>query len=182
MENEGLKESELFEKTGEAEAPEGIPPEEIPPEEFPPEEIPFEKAQLTERYLAKLIDFLIVGAMLEVFTFIGPFAAITYISIADGLKGGQSVGKRLMGLKTVSLLRDAEACDFRESALRNSSFALLIAAYFVLGWIPYVGKFLVVLAAGAVIFTEAAVVYNDENGIRFGDKIAGTMVVKEEDF
>lgn len=141
------------------------------------EKIPYEKAELAERYAAKLIDFLIVGALMEVFRYVGPLAGMVYFVVADGL-GGRSLGKRVVGLKTISLLRDGAECDFRESALRNGIFSLLIVAYLIIGWIPYIGKFLVVIVSAAVIFMEALVVYNDEKGIRMGDRIARTMVIK----
>ncbi|MBI5560667.1 MAG: RDD family protein [Deltaproteobacteria bacterium] len=139
--------------------------------------IPWAKAEPIERYAAKAIDFLIVGALMETFRYVGPFAGIIYLLAADGMKG-QSPGKRIMGLKTISLLREGGECDFRESALRNGIFSLLIVAYLILGWIPYVGKFLVAVVGAAVVLIEALVVYNDEKGIRAGDRLARTMVVK----
>jgi uncharacterized RDD family membrane protein YckC len=141
------------------------------------EYVPFVKADYLERFLAKLIDFIIAGILFYIHLPVGPIAAITYILIADGLKGLNSPGKRIIGLKVISLARDGAPCDFRESILRNLPFGLLILAYIIIGWIPYVGPFSVTLIALAVVAYEAMLVYNDEKGIRFGDRIADTMVV-----
>jgi uncharacterized RDD family membrane protein YckC len=142
------------------------------------EEIPFEKADLLERSLAKLIDFIIAWALFYFPFPVGPIAAITYLLIVDGLKGGNSPGKRIIGLKVISLARQGAPCDFRESILRNLPFGVLILAYLIIGWIPYAGPLTVVLVALAVIAFEVMLVYNDEKGIRFGDRIADTMVVE----
>ncbi len=141
-------------------------------------DLPYVKADVLERYVAKLIDFIIAGAFYGLLNIVGPLAAILYILIADGLGDGRSLGKRITGLRVVSLEREGGACDFRESVLRNAEFAIIVVAYLVVGWIPYIGKFFVVVGGAAVLFTEAMIVYNDENGIRFGDRVARTMVVK----
>ncbi len=141
------------------------------------EKIPYAKAEVLERFLAKFIDFLIAGTLFFFPLPVGPLAAITYILIADGLKGGHSIGKRIIGLKIVSLAREGAPCDFRESIMRNLPFGILILAYLIIGWIPYVGPFSVILITLAVFAYEAMLVYNEEKGIRFGDRIADTMVI-----
>lgn len=138
------------------------------------------KAPVLDRFIAKLIDLLIMGAFFAFPTAIGPLAGTTYILISDGLKHGQSLGKRLIGLQAVSI-STRQACDFKQSIIRNAVFGLLIGVYFILGWIPYVGKVLVFLAWAAVTAIEMILVYADENGARFGDRIAGTMVVDARD-
>ena len=143
---------------------------------------PAPQEYLLERYLAKLIDFIIAGALFTSFKSpVGPVAGLTYILIADGLKGGQSLGKRLTGLRTISIAREGLTCDFRESIIRNLIFALLFVAYLLIGWIPYLGKVLVAVVGIAVIVCEAALIYNDEKGMRFGDRLAETMVVAVEE-
>ncbi len=138
------------------------------------------KAVTLERGIAKLVDFLIVGALFTIPTVVGPAAGITYLLISDGLRfggGGRSLGKLLVGLRVVSLAREGGAADFRESLLRNSEFAVLLVAYLLIGWVPYIGPFVVLLISIAAVAYEAMLVTNDEFGIRFGDKIASTMVV-----
>src|SRR3989304_544981 len=134
---------------------------------------PFPKADVLERFLAKFIDFVVMGAFFAFPTFIGPLAGITYILISDGLKGGQGLGKRVVGLKAVSA-ETREACDFRRSIIRNSPFGLLMVFWFIVGWIPYLGKALFLAATLLVIGFEMVLVYTDERGAGAGARVAGT--------
>ncbi|MFQ5901568.1 MAG: RDD family protein [Thermodesulfobacteriota bacterium] len=127
-----------------------------------------------DRLLAKFIDFLIVGALFVFPTFIGPLAALTYILISDGFKGGQSLGKRIVGLKVISIERDGSACNFKESILRNIPYGLIIL--FTL--IPYLRWILLFTLGLIIIIVEIIMVYQEENGVRWGDKIADTMVTR----
>ena len=138
---------------------------------------PLIKTEILERFIAKFIDFLIMGALFAFPTIIGVLAGATYILISDGLKGG-SIGKRIIGLKAVSLAEPTEPADFKQSILRNAEFGVLIAIYFILGWIPYLGIVIVFLSWAAVLGIEMALIYSDELGERFGDRIAGTIVIK----
>lgn len=137
----------------------------------------FIKADILERFLAKLIDMLIVGAFFAFPTMVGPLAGVTYILISDGLKGGQSLGKRIIGLKAVSAENPGAPADFKTSVLRNAVFGLLIGFWFAVGWIPYLGKVIVAVVWAAVVGVEMMLIYTDDAGARFGDRIAGSLVV-----
>jgi len=142
------------------------------------DELPaFPRTELLERLLAKFIDFLFVGALFTFPSFIGPVAAITYIVISDGLKGGQSIGKRIIGLRVISMSGANLPCDFKQSIMRNGVFGILIILYFIIGPIPYIGKLMVALAWIAAIGAEIMMVYSDPAGARFCDRFAGTLVV-----
>lgn len=130
-----------------------------------------------ERFIAKFIDFLIMAGLASVPSVIGPLAGITYILISDGLMAGQSIGKKIIGYKTVSAGDREIACDFRMSIIRNAPFALLAGWYYLIKWIPYLGPLLAVIAWLAFIFLEIVLIYTDEESARFGDRIAGTRVV-----
>ncbi|MCC6503273.1 MAG: RDD family protein [Deltaproteobacteria bacterium] len=134
------------------------------------------KAEYLERFLAKFIDFLVVGALFMIPGPVGPLAGTTYILISDGLKGGQSLGKRLIRLKALSLATGGP-CDFRKSMIRNAPFALLIVFCYVVGWIPYLGPLLSVIAVVAVFGMEITLIFTDSMGARLGDRVAGTIVV-----
>lgn len=136
----------------------------------------FSKAEYLERFLAKFIDLLVMGALFMIPGPVGPLAGTTYILISDGLEGGQSLGKRLIRLKSVSL-DPPGPCDFRKSMLRNSPFALLVVFCFIVGWIPYVGTLLSLLAVAAVFGMEITLIFTDSMGSRFGDRVAGTLVI-----
>ena len=150
------------------------------------------RAGLLERFIAKFIDCLIVGAFFAFPSFVGILAGATYILISDGLYNGRSIGKRIIGLKTVIIKEGEEReegeegttpCDFRRSIIRNAEFGALIFLYIVLSWIPYAGKLIVVAASLAVAALEIGLIITDEaSGARFGDRIAGTMVVPTKDY
>lgn len=144
------------------------------------EAVPYPKADLLERFIAKAIDMLITGALFAFPGAVGVLAGALYILISDGLGSGQSIGKRLVGLKAVSIARNAGPCGFKESIIRNSPFGALILLYIIIGWIPYLGPLIVAIAAAAVAVFECALIYTDERGLRFGDRIAGTQVVEGE--
>ena len=143
--------------------------------------ISHEKPDYIVRYIAKAVDCLIAGALIEWFHYIGPVAAIIYLLVADGLSFGSvggSIGKKITGLKVVAPTRGSVPCDFRESAVRNALFAILVVLYVVIGAVPYIGKLIVFIVAFIVILAEAIIIYQDTLGLRFGDRVARTMVVK----
>lgn len=137
------------------------------------EEKEFAKADLLHRYLAKFIDFLVIGALATVVKApVGSLAALTYSLIADGFFDGRSLGKKMIGLKVVNL-RTQAPCDFKDSILRNIPIAVVVlfALIPVLGWIllPTVGLVMVLF--------ESYLIYSDDGGIRIGDILADTQVV-----
>lgn len=128
----------------------------------------YPKAHVLNRFIAKTIDGLLVAAASRVVEPVGWIAGLGYTLIADGFPGGQSVGKRLIGLQTV-IPRTKEFAGFRESIIRN----LPLAVAYVLFPIPYVGW----LLTGAVVAFEALLLIGNEQGLRLGDEIAGTQVL-----
>jgi len=141
-----------------------------------PESADLKKAEYLERFLARFIDFLVMGALFMIPGPVGPLAGTTYILIADGLNRGQSLGKRLIRLRTVSLVANGP-CDFRKSMIRNAPFALLIVFCYAVGWIPYLGPLLSIIAVLAVFGMEITLIFTDSMGARFGDSVTGTLVV-----
>lgn len=133
----------------------------------------YPKAHLLNRFLAKAIDGLLVAAASQVIEPVGWVAGIGYTLIADGFPGGQSIGKRLIGLQTV-IPRTKEFSGFRESIIRN----LPLAFAYVVCLVPYVGWVL----AGVIIAFEALLVIGNEQGLRLGDEIAGTQVLDSGQF
>ena len=127
------------------------------------------KAGLLNRAVASMIDLIIVGAG-SALPEVGFAASLFYIAVKDGFPGGQSPGKRLVGLRTVSLVPD-RTVSFRESIIRNLPF--VVARIFwqlpVLGW----------LIAGFILLFEALLVVGNPLGCRLGDELAQTQVVEE---
>jgi uncharacterized RDD family membrane protein YckC len=78
------------------------------------------------------------------------FYALTYVLFSDGLAGGQSLGKRWVGIRVISAETGAP-CTYRQSFVRNILLSFLgpIDWFFIFG----------------------------ERRQRLGDKAAGTIVI-----
>jgi len=136
-----------------------------------PEGSPYPKADLTLRGLARLADFALALVLARTAPQIGPILAAFYLLAADGLMNGQSVGKRIFGIRTVHVTRRAPA-GYHESVLRNAPFAL-VAIFWA---IPLLWPMLFVAGVPIVGF-EAYMIFTDRLGIRIGDIFADTQVV-----
>jgi uncharacterized RDD family membrane protein YckC len=136
-----------------------------------PEGSPYPKADLTLRGLARAADFALAWVAAQSAPQIGPLLAAFYLLLADGLMSGQSVGKKIFGVRTVVVPRRAPA-GWHESLLRNAPFALVAVFYAV----PLLWPVLFVLGLPIVAF-EAYMIYSDRLGIRIGDIFADTQVV-----
>ena len=128
----------------------------------------YPKAQVRNRFIAKLIDIFLAAAAAEVIVPVGFLAGLAYLLVADGFAGGRIIGKRLIGLQTV-LPDTREPAGFRESIIRNIPFAVAQLAFAV----PYVGW----VASGAIVVFEAILIIGNEQGRRLGDELAGTQVL-----
>jgi len=98
--------------------------------------------------------------------------ALLYLLFADGMLHGQSLGKKLWGVKVIYLPNRAPA-RHRDSVLRNSPLGLAI----IFGMMPDVGARAFVAGVLVVGAIEAWKVYRDPLGIRLGDAWAETQVV-----
>jgi uncharacterized RDD family membrane protein YckC len=136
-----------------------------------PEGSPYPKADLTLRGLARLADFTLAWVVAQAAPGIGPLLAAAYLLLADGLMTGQSVGKKIFGVRAVVVPRRAPA-GWQDSALRNAPFALVALFYAV----PLLWPVLFVLGIPIVAF-EAYMIFTDRLGVRVGDIFADTQVV-----
>ena len=109
------------------------------------------------RVYAWLIDALIVLGIGILFHVLGWIAMIAYWLCRDGFFEGQSIGKRLMGLKVV-VLPDRTHCTFKASMIRN-----------LLWVVPLIN---VVMGVVGVYH-----VFNEAAGRHWGDRLADTRVV-----
>lgn len=140
------------------------------------EEKEFPRANLLNRFLAKFIDFLVIGALATIVKApIGSLAALTYSLIADGFFDGRSLGKKMIGLRVVNL-RTGMPCNFKDSILRN----IPIAAVVMFALIPILGWILLFTAGLVIMLFESYLIYSDEGGIRIGDIFADTQVIDTE--
>lgn len=124
-------------------------------------------AGLLLRAVAKILDFIIIYAALEIVPKAGFFAGLAYLLIGDGLFEGKSLGKKLIGLRVVSADR-ITPCTFRDSILRNSIFGFGFIFYNWIGWT------LVIIIA----FLEFIFLLGSNNSTRIGDEVAKTIVLE----
>lgn len=129
------------------------------------------KTNILIRAVSKGVDLILVFALMEALPRAGWLAGVLYILISDGLAGGQSLGKKLTGLKVVG--PEGRPCDIRASILRN---AVLCTGIFLFK-IPVAGWILLL----AAIAFESITLIGSAEGKRFGDELAGTTVVEETD-
>lgn len=121
------------------------------------------------RTAAKTIDLILIAAVIEIIPRAGYFAGLVYLLLGDGFFEGRSLGKRLINLKVVSS-ESGSACTFRDSVLRNSTFA----AGYLLSVIPWIGWIFFAVAAAL----ELILVIGSEDGRRLGDEFADTVVLE----
>ena len=132
----------------------------------------YPKAQVLNRFIAKLIDLFLAAAAAEVIAPVGFLAGLAYLLVADGFAGGRSIGKRLIGLQTI-LPGTRESAGFRESIIRNFPFAVAQLAFAI----PYVGPYVGWLVSAVIVAFEAILIIGNEQGRRLGDELAGTQVL-----
>ncbi len=130
------------------------------------------RADLTTRAIAGFVDLLLIIGLARMPDVLGFLSAAGYILIRDGLFEGQSIGKKLIGLRVVASEDSRPPAAYRESIIRNVIF---VVAY-LLFLIPYAGWVLGPLAVGA----ECLAAIGDEQGMRIGDLLARTVVVQNE--
>jgi uncharacterized RDD family membrane protein YckC len=129
-----------------------------------------ELASVGERLAAQILDFVVVVVVISVaglltavlsslsidldgvVVFIGFLVAFLYILLADGLKGGQSYGKRLVKIAVIDL-ESRNPCTFGQSLVRNLFLSLLG----IFDWI-------------FILFGKRQ---------RLGDMLANTVVIKK---
>jgi uncharacterized RDD family membrane protein YckC len=121
--------------------------------------------------------------------FLGALISLGYILGRDVVAGDRSIGKKIQDIRVVKV--NGGPIDFMDSARRNGIFAIgsalgLLSATFQL--LPCLGDAVacmlmpltllgMVVAVGAAIYEMLQITQHPE-GIRFGDKTAGTRVVR----
>ncbi len=127
------------------------------------------RAGLLLRTAAKIVDFILIAAVIEIIPRAGFFAGLTYLLLGDGFFDGRSIGKKLIKIQAVSA-ETYRPCTFKDSILRNSTFAV----GYVLWIVPFIG-WIFILIIGIV---EFILLLGSKDGMRLGDEIAKTTVVE----
>jgi uncharacterized RDD family membrane protein YckC len=132
----------------------------------------------------------LVGVYLpRVIGFLGALVSLGYVLGRDIVAGDRSIGKQTQNLKVVTAA--GRSISFLDSARRNAIFAIGSALHVIsatLQLVPCLGDvvncLLVPLYILGGLISLAAGIYEilqmtqDPNGIRYGDKMAGTRVVR----
>ena len=140
--------------------------------------------------LGSATDSSVVGGYVpRILGFLGSVVSLGYILGRDVVAGERSIGKKLMDIRVVKI--NGAPIDYMDSARRNGIFAIGSALGFLsatLQLIPCLGDAAacmlmpltllgIVVSIGAAIY-EILQITQQPEGIRFGDKTAGTRVVK----
>ena len=128
-----------------------------------------QKADLTTRTVAGIVDLLLIIGLTRLPDVFGFLFAAGYILIRDGLFDQGSVGKKLIGLRVASAENPGSRVAYRESIIRNVPLVIAYSLFFV----PYAGWVLGPVALGV----EWLVALGDAAGMRVGDMLARTYVV-----
>jgi len=143
------------ERRGEASAPKE------PIETFLPAPADWQSRGLA--FLADLLIYcgLLFGARHALGEIWSGFLAMVYIVFRDGLFGGQSVGKKILGIRVVHM--DGRPISYVDSSFRNIFFIF----------------YPIYALTAAVIVVEALVSLRNPQRRRLGDRIAKTCVVQK---
>ena len=71
------------------------------------------RAGLLLRIAAKVLDFILIAACIEILPRAGFFAGLAYLLLSDALFDGRSLGKRLVRLQVISS-ESRQPCSFRD--------------------------------------------------------------------
>jgi len=120
-------------------------------------------ADWQSRGIAFLIDLALYAALhfggpALGFGILGGFLAVLYITFRDGLFGGQSLGKKIMGVRVVHL--DGRPISYVDSSFRNVLF-------------------IIYLLMPLAIAVEAVAAFRHPERRRLGDRIGKTCVVQK---
>jgi len=127
------------------------------------------RAGLLLRAAAKIIDFILIAAVIEIIPKAGYFAGLAYLLLGDGFFDGRSIGKKLIKLRVVSS-DTGGPCTFKDSILRNST----LAAGYILWIVPWIGWIFILLASAL----EFILILGSRDGKRLGDEFAKTVVLE----
>lgn len=155
------------------------------------------KPEPNKRMVALLFDFAaayLAGVVVAMIPFVNRFIPLQIVLVAvilcrDFLFGGRGIGKNLMGLRVVDAAT-GEAPTIMQSVLRN---IVLTAPFVVLQTVPLLLKFspfgwfneavmsliniVGMIYVAIVLPLESYRAYSREDGLRYGDELAGTTIV-----
>jgi len=128
------------------------------------------------RCIAKAIDLIVVMAVFfiarSVWSPLGPLLGGIYAAIQDSMAGGQSIGKKIIGLKTLDD-NTGIGCSALSSTMRNLPLVISVLSVNI----PVVWVFILFLCI-PIFILEIYLVREVQTGVRLGDIMANTLVVE----
>ena len=124
------------------------------------------------RILAKVIDLFIALVVAILLHPLGVIIAVCYLGASDYIQGGQSVGKRFLGFRVISL-KDGSPCSLKQSIYRNLPFVIPLA----FAIIPFWGWAFSLLLLAPLCLLELYLIFGLDSGHRLGDVMADTTVM-----
>jgi len=127
------------------------------------------------RIIAKALDISIVLIFAVILGNVGILMGIFYLTVADAIQDGQSVGKKFVGFAVISL-EDGSPCNVKQSFIRNMPFIipLFFSIFPIFGWI-------IALVLGPFFLgLEIYLLSKISSGHRLGDVMADTSVIAND--
>ncbi len=132
-----------------------------------------EKKARLARLAAKAIDLFLALLPVALFSSSGTLLLSSiYFAISDSFPHGQSVGKRFIGLRVISL-ENGQACSISQSIIRN----LPISIPLFLGASPIWGSIIALVIGTPLILLETYLIFKLDSSNRLGDVMADTTVM-----
>lgn len=142
------------------------------------------KVRVANRIGAKLIDLSLIILVAAVLPYpLGPLLAFAYSLAGDGMNfgpfRGQSIGKRILGLRVIcghghGHAKTQRPAGFRESVMRNAPVG--VATFFAI--IPIWGWLILALVGIPLMVMEIYLMLSVETGHRLGDVMGETEVIE----
>lgn len=133
-------------------------------------------AQFHQRLIAKGIDFFLVYWITNSDDAFWIIVSIVYLLICDGFFQGQSLGKRIVGLRALywnQHTKEYLPVTYVQSAIRNCVFSLIL----FLSTVPFLNIVFSIIGS-ILIMLEVYFMYTDPERMRIGDIYAKTKVIQ----
>ncbi len=124
------------------------------------------------RLAAKAVDFGVFIVFLFVPGQLGLILGLTYIALADSLFDGESLGKKILGIRVIDL-EEGTACSPRQSFVRNIPILIPFLFCFFGDW----GWVVTLLSLLPLSMLEVYLVMKLDSFHRVGDILAQTSVI-----
>lgn len=135
------------------------------------------RTSVFNRIMARSIDLLVAVTILilgkALWWPLGVGLATAFCALSDGFGDGQSIGKRILGLRVEGFAGN-QGCDPASSIVRNLPFALAV----FLASTPLLWLFFLLVAL-PLLALEGYLLFSVDSGVRLGDVLGNTQVVEQ---